>query len=135
ILRALEKNPDARFSSAREFGDALLEPASPPATISVRHRGRWVALALLVAVIVTGFMMTRNDRIGAVASTPPSSTIRSIAVLPLANHSGDSTQDYFAEGMTDELTTAIATISAIRVTSRGSAMQFQGKSRPSTPDI
>ena len=69
------------------------------------------------------------------ASTAAGTPIRSIAVLPLANHSGDSTQEYFAEGMTDELTTAIATISAIRVTSRGSAMQFQGKSRPSTPEI
>ena len=59
--------------------------------------------------------------------------IRSIAVLPLDNYSGDSTQDYFAEGMTDELTAALATISQLRVTSRGSAMQFQGKSRPATP--
>jgi TolB-like protein len=46
-------------------------------------------------------------------------------VLPLALRSADSTQEYFAEGMTDELTAAVATISAIRVTSRASAMQFQ----------
>jgi len=145
ILRALEKDPAARFNSAREFGDALLEPASStrgssdrirPVTTPVRHRGRWVALALLVvATLAAGFVMTRDRKAGAVTSTAAGSPIRSIAVLPLANHSGDSTQDYFAEGMTDELTTAIATISAIRVTSRGSAMQFQGKSRPSTPDI
>jgi eukaryotic-like serine/threonine-protein kinase len=144
ILRALEKDPDARFSSAREFCGALLEPAPtsgsgdriPPVTIPVSHRRRWVAFALLaVAVLAAGFVMTRDRRAGAVASTAAGSPIRSIAVLPLSNHSGDSTQDYFAEGMTDELTTAIATISAIRVTSRGSAMQFQGKSRPSTPDI
>jgi TolB-like protein/Tfp pilus assembly protein PilF len=144
ILRALEKDPDARFSSAREFGDALLEPAPtsgsgdriPPVTIPVSHRRRWVAFALLVvAVLAAGFVITRDTRAGAVASTAAGSPIRSIAVLPLSNHSGDSTQDYFAEGMTDELTMAIATISAIRVTSRGSAMQFQGKSRPSTPDI
>jgi TolB-like protein/Tfp pilus assembly protein PilF len=61
--------------------------------------------------------------------------IRSIAVLPLDNYSGDSTQKYFAEGMTDELTTALATISQLRVTSRGSAMQFQGPNRPPTPEI
>jgi TolB-like protein len=61
--------------------------------------------------------------------------IRSIAVLPLALRSADSTQEYFAEGMTDELTAAVATISALRVTSRGSAMQFQGKSRPATSVI
>jgi TolB-like protein/Tfp pilus assembly protein PilF len=56
-------------------------------------------------------------------------------VLPLDNYSGDSTQEYFAEGMTDELTAALATISQLRVTSRGSAMQFQGKTRPPTPQI
>jgi TolB-like protein/Tfp pilus assembly protein PilF len=65
----------------------------------------------------------------------PAGAIRSIAVLPLDNYSADSTQDYFAEGMTDELTSDLATISRLRVTSRGSAMQFKGKSRPSTPEI
>ena len=61
--------------------------------------------------------------------------IRSIAVLPLDNYSGDSSQDYFAEGMTDELTTQLATISRLRVISRGSAMQFKGANRPPTPEI
>jgi TolB-like protein len=56
-------------------------------------------------------------------------------VLPLDNYSGDSAQDYFAEGMTDELTADLATISQLRVISRGSAMQFKGKQRPPTPEI
>jgi TolB-like protein/tetratricopeptide (TPR) repeat protein len=55
--------------------------------------------------------------------------------LPLDNYSGDAAQDYFAEGMTDELTAALASISQLRVTSRGSAMQFQGTTRPATPAI
>ncbi len=145
ILRALEKDPATRFGSARDFGDALLLPGSPapasadrrlPVTIPTRNVGRRVALALLVlAVVSAGYLVARGKTAGSTASSAAGSPIRSIAVLPLANHSGDSTQDYFAEGMTDELTTAIATIGAIRVTSRGSAMQFQGKSRPSTPDI
>ncbi len=61
--------------------------------------------------------------------------IRSIAVLPLDNFSGDPSQDYFAEGMTDALTADLARISQIRVISRGSAMQFGGDNRPSTPEI
>src|SRR4030095_9301627 len=61
--------------------------------------------------------------------------IRSIAVLPLDNYSGDPGQEYFAEGMTDELTADLATISKLRVISRGSAMQFKGKDRPATPEI
>jgi len=68
------------------------------------------------------------------AGTEPHA-IRSIAVLPLDNYSGDPTQDYFAEGMTDELTADLATISQLRVISRGSAMQFKGKQRPPTPEI
>jgi TolB-like protein/Flp pilus assembly protein TadD len=61
--------------------------------------------------------------------------IRSIAVLPLDNYSADPKQDYFAEGMTDELTADLATISQLRVISRGSAMQFKGANRPPTPEI
>jgi TolB-like protein/Flp pilus assembly protein TadD len=62
-------------------------------------------------------------------------SIRSIAVLPLDNFSGDPNQEYFADGMTDELTTDLAKISALRVISRGSAMRFKGSNRPSTPEI
>jgi TolB-like protein len=62
-------------------------------------------------------------------------SIRSIAVLPLDNYSGDASQDYFAEGMTDEITADLATISQLRVISRGSAMQFKARERPPTPEI
>ena len=56
-------------------------------------------------------------------------------MLPLDNYSGDPSQDYFAEGMTDELTAHLANISQLRVISRGSAMQFKGAHRPPTPEI
>jgi TolB-like protein/Tfp pilus assembly protein PilF len=62
-------------------------------------------------------------------------TISSIAVLPLDNYSGDPNQEYFSDGMTDELTTDLATISALRVISRGSVMQYKGAHRPPTPVI
>lgn len=52
--------------------------------------------------------------------------IRSIAVLPLQNLSGDSNQDYFADGMTDALITNLARISSLRVISRTSAMPYKG---------
>jgi len=56
--------------------------------------------------------------------------IHSIAVLPLANLSGDSAQEYFADGMTDELITALAKNHSLRVVSRTSAMQYKGVQRP-----
>jgi TolB-like protein/DNA-binding winged helix-turn-helix (wHTH) protein len=58
------------------------------------------------------------------------SPIQSIAVLPLANLSEDKSQDYFADGMTDELITALAKNRSLRVVSRTSAMQYKGIQRP-----
>jgi TolB-like protein/tetratricopeptide (TPR) repeat protein len=52
--------------------------------------------------------------------------IRSLAVLPLENLSGDPTQEYFADGMTDELITNLAQISVLKVISRTSAMRYKG---------
>jgi TolB-like protein/DNA-binding winged helix-turn-helix (wHTH) protein len=58
------------------------------------------------------------------------SNIQSIAVLPLDNLSGDPAQNYFADGMTDELTTMLAKNSTLRVVSRTSVMQYKGAHRP-----
>ena len=87
-----------------------------------------VGLALLAGLLF--FLHQRSARIVAGAQE-----IHSIAVLPLDNYSGDPSQDYFAEGMTDELTTDLATISRLRVISRGSTTQFKGAQRPPTPEI
>ena len=145
VMRALAKSPMDRFPSAREFADALIaSPTGATADATVRvmpvaaHARRRRAIALgtigLIAIVaVYSFAKYGLPASGENASGP--AVIRSIAVLPLDNYSGDSTQDYFAEGITDELTSALATISQLRVTSRGSAMQFHGKNRPSTPEI
>ena len=134
VLRALAKERSDRFSSARAFADALTAPEVPA------RRPRTTALVMLgVLGVVGAYAVARNLILRASTAAPVDAAapavIRSIAVLPLDNYSGDSTQEYFAEGMTDELTAALATISQLRVTSRGSAMQFQGKSRPPTPQI
>jgi TolB-like protein/class 3 adenylate cyclase/Tfp pilus assembly protein PilF len=65
----------------------------------------------------------------------PERVIRSIAVLPLDNYSGDPNQEYFADGMTDELITDLAKISALRVISRSSVMQYKGDHRRPPPEI
>ena len=66
--------------------------------------------------------------------TPPSSVIRSLAVLPLESLSSDASQDYFADGMTDELITDLGQISALRVISRTSVMAYK-HTRKSLPQI
>jgi TolB-like protein len=60
--------------------------------------------------------------------------LRSIAVLPLENLSGDPSQEYFADGMTDALITSLAKLNSIRVISRTSIMQYKG-ARKSLPQI
>jgi TolB-like protein/DNA-binding winged helix-turn-helix (wHTH) protein len=63
-----------------------------------------------------------------------SPAIRSLAVLPLENLSGDPSQDYFADGMTDELITRLAQMSALRVISRTSVMTYKNARKP-LPEI
>src|SRR5437660_7248756 len=55
---------------------------------------------------------------------------RTIAVLPLLNLSGDANQDYFADGMTEALTTDLARMETVQVISRSSAMQYKGVKKP-----
>jgi TolB-like protein/DNA-binding winged helix-turn-helix (wHTH) protein/Tfp pilus assembly protein PilF len=86
---------------------------------------RWVigALALVLSLLIFFAWRFRSR-------TPVPSGIRSIAVLPLENLSGDASQNYFADGMTDELITDLAQISALRVISRTSVMVYKGARKP-----
>jgi TolB-like protein/DNA-binding winged helix-turn-helix (wHTH) protein/Flp pilus assembly protein TadD len=78
-------------------------------------------LALVVASAISWALYHR------IYSSP---AIRSLAVLPLENVSGDSSQDYFADGMTDALITRLAQINTLRVISRTSAMTYKNVNRP-----
>ncbi len=146
VRRCLEKDPDARFPSMRDVRSALQQiSASADRGMTSRAPGlRRPSRALMVvggvaaltAVVV--FLLGRFGIIGGARDTMQAASgpeIRSVAVLPLDNFSGDPDQDYFAEGMTDELTADLARISQIRVISRGSAMQYGGGNRPPTPEI
>lgn len=102
----------------------------PP--VSAAHSG-WkiwatagVLVALLVLLVGLNARGLRNRLL--VRETPVH--IRAIAVLPLENLSGDPAQDYFAEGMTDELITDLAQLNELRVISRTSVMRFKGTRTP-----
>jgi TolB-like protein/DNA-binding winged helix-turn-helix (wHTH) protein/Tfp pilus assembly protein PilF len=108
------------------------EPAHelPGAGLAVAPKRRlWSApgvIAALALVVVLGILagwLFRSHR-------PSPTGIRSLMVLPLDNLSGEASQDYFADGMTDELITDLAQISALRVISRTSAMVYKGARKP-----
>jgi TolB-like protein/DNA-binding winged helix-turn-helix (wHTH) protein len=87
---------------------------------------RWLAAVVVLLVGAAAIIkIVRGNR-----ALPPAATIRSLAVLPLENLSGDPSQEYFADGMTDELITALAKNRNLRVVSRTSTMQYKGAQRP-----
>lgn len=89
------------------------------------------ALALVIVIAIVGERTWRGSKQSS-AIAPP--RIESIAVLPLENLSGDPAQDYFADGMTDVLTTDLAQIQGLRVVSRTSVMPYKNAGRR-LPDI
>jgi len=102
--------------------------------LTIWQRARWV-VAGFALVLVTGaatfFLRTgMPPRTGTVKPI----RIESLAVLPLENLSRDADQEYFADGMTDELITDLAQIHALRVISRNSVMQYKTKHKPA-PEI
>ena len=116
--------------------DLMVRPEKPDG-----HGRRNALIAGASAVILAGLALV-FVRLRSPAPASPQGlsvankgTIGSIAVLPLDNFTGDPNQEYFADGMTDELTTDLAKISALRVISRGSVMQYKGAHRPPTPEI
>ena len=95
-------------------------------TLSRRWLVGGVALAALAAILLLVFVGLHQLRRR--GTQPP--RIQSLAVLPLENLSRDAEQEYFADGMTDELITNLARIHALRVISRNSIMQYKNKHKP-----
>ena len=102
-----------------------------PAPVKRTKTRAALALALLLLVAVVSALW-KVRAVSLPISAAPS--VRSIAVLPLANLSGDASEDYFAEGMTDELITDLAKVGTLRVISRTSVMRYKG-TKKGLPEI
>ena len=107
--------------------DEPVLPSMPAvtATGAAPTRRTWVLPAVLIGAFVVSLVVWRVHS-GSGAPAP----IRSLAVLPLESLSGDASQDYFADGMTDELIADLGQISALRVISRTSVMGYKHTRKP-----
>jgi len=110
-------------------GVSTVDEAQASATVARSWRGRfwWLLAAGVIVLLAVGAVVLHSRQLRG-------TRIHSIAVLPLENLSGDPDQNYFADGMTDELTTMLAKDSTLRIVSRTSAMQFKGARKP-LPEI
>jgi len=156
IERCLEKEPGHRYQRAGEICAALeavqtrqeassSSSAVPPlaipssgAPVISAKRNPWIpgiiALAVVIVLAVALFAANVGGLRLRIFHGAPAAGIQSLAVLPLENLSGDAQQQYFADGMTEELTTALSQVSSLRVVSRTSAMRYKGTQK-SVPQI
>jgi TolB-like protein/Tfp pilus assembly protein PilF len=119
-----EPAPSAAALPAAVSNDPISTPSS-----AVR-RGRWLAVAAIVVLsLIVAYAMLRNQ--AKVAARPK---IRSLAVLPMKNMTGDPNQEYLADGMTEALIGRLSNIHDLRVISRTSVMRFKNP-QISVPEI
>src|SRR5262245_35132973 len=141
--KCLAKDRESRYRTAKELIADLqmlqldYQAGEAMATRRIEAAGarfllrRWLPVAAVALLLAIGFIYFLYWR------RPPAAEpdkIKSLAVLPLENLSGDPAQDYFADGMTETLTAGLAKAGALRVSSRTSIMQYK-RTRKRLPDI
>src|SRR5215470_10262007 len=124
-----------RFIASVTSVGAATNSVTPAATTNRQTFSRKAVLSVVLGLIGGGLLLglilglnIANSRNWLWRHSNPQ--VRSLAVLPLENLSGDAGQEYFADGMTDELITQLAQLGKVRVISRTSIMQYKGVRRP-----
>jgi TolB-like protein/DNA-binding winged helix-turn-helix (wHTH) protein/Flp pilus assembly protein TadD len=131
FIETLPRRGYRLIAPAESLTDGSEHKPSEPAQLSkilTARASHWKFAAKMLAGIVTVVLIA--FLVWKIGWKHRSSTIHTIAVLPLESLSGDSGQDYFADGMTDALITDLGQINALRVISRTSITQYKGVHKP-----
>ena len=120
IEKLLDKEPNKRFQSCREVLRELdnINIAGPKKRKPKKVFMVFGIILITILIIASVFLIFYPE--------DEDKSIKSLAVLPLENISNDPTQEYFADGITDVLISELAQISALKVISRTSVMQYKG---------
>jgi TolB-like protein len=139
VTQCLAKNPDDRWQTAHDLAEELrwiarqtgtANTGATPRPVRSLHRWAMAAALALVGLVAAAAALWQSGlwRPAPGGSAKPAITF--IAVLPLENLSGDASQEYFADGLTDSLINELAQIRSLRVVARTSVMRFKGNRRP-----
>jgi eukaryotic-like serine/threonine-protein kinase len=132
VMRALAKDPADRPTAAELLRG--LTATSGGLSGGARRMTLWGGVAALLVVAAAGAFTLRSRARATAAADPsspasaPSTPITSVAVLPFANTGGDRNDDYFSDGLSDELAHALVNVPGLRVVGRASSNSFRGKS-------
>jgi len=137
VEKALEKDPAERYQTMRDMvvdlrrltrlsGETTAIQMPVPTPVARRSGALWIVAAVILLIAVVFWWTTRVPTV--------SGAIKSIAVLPLQNLSGDPAQEYFSDGTTEALISNLAQIHSLKVISRTSVMRYKGSTKL-MPDI
>src|SRR5262245_6594469 len=132
VEKALEKDPAERYQTMHDMvvdlkrltrlsGEATAVQVPVPVRKAKRSSASWLVAA---ALLVVGAVVWWTTRVPTV-----SGAIKSIAVLPLQNLSGDPSQEYFSDGTTEALISNLAQVQSLKVISRTSVMRYKGSTK------
>lgn len=148
IMRLLAKEPDARFPDAdavvaqleslgsgafdvlRTAELALPAPAATPKAPAAPARSKARLAGVVAGIAVVAAVTFIALRPGAGRGASPAEDGRSLAVLPLTNLSADSSQDYFSDGLSEEILGAVSRIPGLRVAAHTSSFALKGTKLP-----
>jgi TolB-like protein/Tfp pilus assembly protein PilF len=119
-----------QLDTASTVENATMNPPSGSTGLTRgRKIGRLVAAAGVVLIVLAALLWQRREHAIALpaASRSPAAPTQSIAVLPFVNQSGNSDDEYFSDGMTDELASALMKVNGLRVAAHSSTFTFKGK--------